>query len=189
MLSFPGNYCSWIFDTVEPVCKVGIDVYHLSGGMSWKLVFELAESAENCGMSSLLVNRYSDGFFAASWAGEDCGEFLFDDSNYSASSSPQLKRLSAPRGVEVNIYLWSWVSQPFFVARLSKHPRFWLTQSPWVYIRPDLINCHWCARSSSPNFPDAISVLLKPSTMPKHAMDRGRICASIIFDYTESVWE
>jgi len=80
--------------------------------MSWKLVLELAESAENTSMSSLLVNRYSDGFFTASGAGEDCGEFLLDNSNYSASSSPQLKRLSAPRGVEVNIYLWSTVLTP-----------------------------------------------------------------------------
>jgi hypothetical protein len=75
--------------------------------MCWELVFELAESAENGGMSSLLVNGYPDSFFAASWAGEDCGEFLFDDSNYSASSSPQLKRLSSPKSDEVNIYLWS----------------------------------------------------------------------------------
>jgi len=96
VLSFPGNYCSWLFDTVESVCEIGIDVYHLGSRMSWKLVFELAESAENSGMASLLVNRYPDGFFTASWASEDCGEFLFDDSNYSASSSPQLKRLSAP---------------------------------------------------------------------------------------------
>jgi len=57
-------------------------------------------------MSSLLVDRYPDRFFTASWAGEDCGEFLLDDSNYSASSSPQLKRLSLPEGVGVNIYLW-----------------------------------------------------------------------------------
>src|SRR5213594_1369255 len=57
MLSFPRNYRSWSLDTVEPVCKVGIDVYHLSRGMSWKLVLELAESAENTSMSSLLVNR------------------------------------------------------------------------------------------------------------------------------------
>ena len=112
MLSFPRNYRSWILDTIEPVCKVGIDVDHLSGGMGWKLVLKLAESTENCGMSSLLVNRYPDSFFTASRAGEDCGEFLFDDSNYSASSSPQLKRLSAPRGVEVNIYLWSTVLTP-----------------------------------------------------------------------------
>jgi len=89
MLSFPRNYRSWILDTIEPVCKVGIDVDHLSGGMGWKLVLKLAESTENCGMSSLLVNRYPDSFFTASRAGEDCGEFLFDDSNYSASSSPQ----------------------------------------------------------------------------------------------------
>ncbi len=107
MFSFPGDYRSWILDAVEPVCKVGIDVYHLCGGMGWKLVFELAESAENCGVSSLLVYRYSDGFFAASWAGEDCGEFLFDDSNYSASSSPQPLTTHPPRGVGVNIYLWS----------------------------------------------------------------------------------
>jgi hypothetical protein len=74
--------------------------------MGWELVFELAESAENRGMASLLVNRYPDSFFTASRAGEDCGEFLLDDSNYSASSSPQLKRLSLPEGVGVNIYLW-----------------------------------------------------------------------------------
>src|SRR5712692_5922795 len=99
MLSFPGHYRSWVFDTVEPVCEVRIDVYHLGGRVGWKLVFELAESAENRGMSSLLVNRYPDGFFTASRAGEDCGEFLFDNSNYAASSSPQLKRLSLPEGV------------------------------------------------------------------------------------------
>ena len=98
MLSFPRNYGSWVFDAVEPVCKVRIDVYHLGSRMGWKLVFQQAESAKNRGIASLLVNRYSDGFFTASWAGEDCGEFLLDNSNYSASSSPQLKRLSAPRG-------------------------------------------------------------------------------------------
>src|SRR3989442_32692 len=107
MLSFPRNYRSWILDTLEPVCKVAIDIYHLSGRMSWKLVFELAESAENRGMSSLLVNRYPDSFLTAPRAGEDCGEFLLDDSNSSASSSPQLKRLSLPEGVGVNIYLWA----------------------------------------------------------------------------------
>ena len=106
MLSFPGDDRSWILDTVEPVCEVGIDVYHLGGGMRWKLVFELAESAENRGMSSLLVNCHPDSFFTASRTGEDCGEFLLDDSNYSASSSPQLKRLSLPEGAGVNIYLW-----------------------------------------------------------------------------------
>src|SRR5712691_4461609 len=98
MLSFPGNYRSRILDTVEPVRKIRIDVDHLGGRMGWKLVLELAESAENRGMSSLLVNRYPDGFFSASRAGEYCGEFLFDDSDYSASSSAQPKRLSSPRG-------------------------------------------------------------------------------------------
>src|SRR5229473_6535052 len=89
MLSFPGHYRSWVFDTVEPVCEVRIDVYHLGGRMGWKFVLKLAESTKHGSMTGLLVNRYSDGFFAASWAGEDCGKFLFDDSNYSASSSPQ----------------------------------------------------------------------------------------------------
>ena len=106
MLSFPRNYRSWILDTVESVREVGINVYHLGGRMGWELVFELAESAENRGMASLLVNRHPDSFFTASRAGEDCGEFLLDDSNYSASSSPQLKRLSLPEGAGVNIYLW-----------------------------------------------------------------------------------
>src|SRR2546425_12949097 len=100
MLSFPRNYRSWILDTVEPVREVGINIYHLGGGMRWKIIFELAESAENCRMPSLLVNRHPDSFFAASWAGEDCGELLLDDSNYSASSSPQPKRLSSSRGQE-----------------------------------------------------------------------------------------
>ena len=98
MLSFPRNYGSWVLDAVEPVCEVRVDVYHLGSRMGWKLVLELAESAQNRGVSSLFVNRYSDSFFTASGAGEDCGEFLFDDSNYSASSSPQLKRLSLQRG-------------------------------------------------------------------------------------------
>jgi hypothetical protein len=75
--------------------------------MGWKIILELAESAENRGMSSLLVNGYPDSFFAAPWAGEDCGEFLLDDPNYSASSSPQPKRLSFPKRVGVNIYLCS----------------------------------------------------------------------------------
>ena len=89
MLSFSGHYRSWVFDTVEPVCEVGVDVNHLGGRMRRKIVLKLAESAEHRSMTGLLVNRYSDGFFSASWAGEDCGEFLLDDSNYSASSSPQ----------------------------------------------------------------------------------------------------
>src|SRR2546425_6854841 len=62
MLSFPRNYRSWILDTVKPICEVGIDVDHLGGRMGWKLVLELAESAENRGMSSLLVNRHPDSF-------------------------------------------------------------------------------------------------------------------------------
>src|SRR2546425_13307005 len=114
MLSFPRNYRSWILDTVKPICEVGIDVDHLGGRMGWKLVLELAESAENRGMSSLLVNRHPDSFFTASWAGEYCGEFLFDDSNYSASSSPQLKLLFAFRRVGVDIYLWSMVFRSSF---------------------------------------------------------------------------
>jgi hypothetical protein len=57
--------------------------------MGWKIILELTESAENRGMSSLLVDRYPDRFFTASRAGEDSGEFLLDNSNYSASSSPQ----------------------------------------------------------------------------------------------------
>ena len=71
MLSFPGYYRSWILDTVKPVCEVGIDVDHLSCGMSWRLVLELAESAENRGMASLLVNRHPDSFLTTSRAGED----------------------------------------------------------------------------------------------------------------------
>ena len=98
MLPFSGNYCSRVFDAVEPVREVGINVYHLGGRVSWKLVLELAESAENRGMSSLLVNGDPDGFFTASWAGEDCGEFLLDDSNYSASSSPQSYHSALPEG-------------------------------------------------------------------------------------------
>ena len=43
----------------------------LSSGMSWKIVFELAECAEDRCVSSLLVNGYPDSFFAASWARED----------------------------------------------------------------------------------------------------------------------
>ena len=89
MLSFPGNYRSRILDTVEPVCKIGIDVYHLGCRMSWKLVLELAESTENRGITCLLVNRHPDRFFTTSRTGEDGGEFLLDDPHYSASSSPQ----------------------------------------------------------------------------------------------------
>ena len=71
MFSFPGDYRSGILYTVEPVCEVGIDVYRLSGRVGWKIVFELAEGAEDSCVSSLLVNRYPDSFFAASWACED----------------------------------------------------------------------------------------------------------------------
>src|SRR6058998_178027 len=78
--------------------------------MGWKLVLELAESAQNSRMTSLLVNRHPDGFFAASWAGKDCGEFLLDDSNYSASSSPQPKRLSSSKGME-SIFTFGRASQ------------------------------------------------------------------------------
>ena len=69
MLSFPRDYRSGVFDAIEPVCEVGIDVYHLGSRVGRKLIFELAESAENRGMSSLLVDRYPDGFFTASRAG------------------------------------------------------------------------------------------------------------------------
>ena len=71
MFSFPGDYRSRIFYTVEPVCEVGIDVYCLSSRMGREIVFELAESAEDRCVSSLLIDRYSDGFFAASGACED----------------------------------------------------------------------------------------------------------------------
>ena len=100
MLSFPRNYRSWILDTVEPVCEVGIDVYRLGGRMGWKLVFKLAKSAENCRVTGLLVNRYPDGFFTASRTGKDCGKLLLDDSNYSASSSPQPLTTHHSRGWE-----------------------------------------------------------------------------------------
>lgn len=71
MFSFPRDYRSGILNTVEPVCEVGIDIYRLSSGMGWKIVFELAEGAEDGCVSRLLVNGYSDSFFAASWACED----------------------------------------------------------------------------------------------------------------------
>ena len=100
MLSFPGHYRSRVFDTVEPVGEVGIDVNHLRGRMRWKLVLELAESAKNSRMTSLLVNRYPDSFFTASRTSKDCGELLLDDSNYSASSSPQPLTTHHPRGWE-----------------------------------------------------------------------------------------
>ena len=71
MFSFPRDYRSGVLDTVEPICEVRIDIYRLSGRMGWKIVFELAESAEDRRMSSLLVNGYPDSLFAASWARED----------------------------------------------------------------------------------------------------------------------
>src|SRR5207245_11079007 len=100
MLACPRNYRSPILDTVEPVREVGINVYHLSRRMGWKLVLELAERAENCRVTGLLVNRYPDGFFTASRTGKDCGKLLLDDSNYSASSSPQPLTTHHPRGWE-----------------------------------------------------------------------------------------
>ena len=71
MFSFPRDYRSGVLDTVEPICEVRIDIYRLSSGMGWKIVFELAESTEDRCVSSLLVNGYPDSFFAASWARED----------------------------------------------------------------------------------------------------------------------
>jgi hypothetical protein len=71
MLSFPRDYRSRILDTIKPVCEVGIDIYRLSGRMGRKIVFELAESAEDRRVSSLLVNGYPDSLFAASGARED----------------------------------------------------------------------------------------------------------------------
>ena len=71
MVSFPRDYRSGVPDTVEPVCEVGIDIYRLSSWMGWKIVFELAEGAEDRRVSSLLVNGYPDSFFTASWARED----------------------------------------------------------------------------------------------------------------------
>jgi len=68
--------------------------------MGWKLVFQQAESAKNRGMASLLVNRYPNRFFTTSRACKDRGEFLLDDSNYSASSSPQADDSRLRRGVE-----------------------------------------------------------------------------------------
>src|SRR6267143_3225102 len=111
MLSLPWHYRSWVFDTVEPVCEVGIDVNHLGGRMGWKIVLKLAESTKHRSMTGLLVNRYSDSFFTASWAGEYSGEFLLDDSNYSTSSSPQPKRTS-PREGEESIFTFVPFQQP-----------------------------------------------------------------------------
>ena len=68
--------------------------------MGGKLVLELAESAEDRDMAGLLVNSYPDSFFTASRACEDCGEFFLDDSNYSASSSPQADDSHPRRGEE-----------------------------------------------------------------------------------------
>ena len=71
MLSFSRNYRSGVLDTIEPVCEVRIDIYRLSSRMSRKIIFELAESAEDRCVSSLLVNRYPNSFFTASRACED----------------------------------------------------------------------------------------------------------------------
>jgi len=71
MLPFAGDYGSGILDTVESVCEVGIDIYRLSSGMGWEIVFELAEGAEDGCVSSLLVNGYPDSLFAAPGARED----------------------------------------------------------------------------------------------------------------------
>lgn len=71
MFSLSRDYRSGILYTVEPVCEVGIDVDRLRGGMGWKIIFELAEGAEDRCMSSLLVDRYPNSFFAASWTCED----------------------------------------------------------------------------------------------------------------------
>jgi hypothetical protein len=68
--------------------------------MRWKIVLKLAKSTKHRSMTGLFVNRYSYSFFTTSRASEDCGEFLLDDSDYSASSSPQSYHSALPEGQE-----------------------------------------------------------------------------------------
>ena len=62
--------------------------------MRWKVVLQIAQGAEDCGMTRVFSDGYSDGFFSTSRANKDGGELLLDDADYSASSSPQWLRLS-----------------------------------------------------------------------------------------------
>jgi hypothetical protein len=57
--------------------------------MRWKVVLQIAQCAEDRGMSRVLCDGYSDCFFSTSRADKDGGELLLDDADYSASSSPQ----------------------------------------------------------------------------------------------------
>ena len=66
--------------------------------MRWKVVLQIAKGAEDCGMPRVFSDGNSDGLFSASRADKDCGEFLLDDADYSASSSPQWLELYALRG-------------------------------------------------------------------------------------------
>ena len=61
--------------------------------MRWKVVLQIAQGAEDCGMTRVFSDGYSDGFFSTSRADKDGGELLLDDADYSASSSPQWPRL------------------------------------------------------------------------------------------------
>lgn len=89
MFPLPWNDGSWVLYAVKSVCEIGVDIDKLGLRVGWKLVFELAEGAKNCCVSSLFVDCHPDGFFAASRAGEHGWEFLLDYSDYSTSSSAQ----------------------------------------------------------------------------------------------------
>src|SRR2546425_1076553 len=61
--------------------------------MSWKVILQIAQGTEDCGMPRVLSYGYPNSFFSTSRANKDGGELLLDYPDYSASSSPQWLRL------------------------------------------------------------------------------------------------
>ena len=66
--------------------------------MRWKVVLKITKGTEDCGMPRVLSDGNSDGLFSTSRADKDGGELLFDNADYSASSSPQWLELYALMG-------------------------------------------------------------------------------------------
>ena len=75
--------------------------------MSWKVIFEVTESAENSCMTCILSDGDPDRFFSTPGTNEDCGEFLLDNADYSPSSPPQRFTLNEAVGLE-SIFTFGW---------------------------------------------------------------------------------
>ncbi len=104
------NNWTRVFNPVELVGEVRVDVDSLSSGMRWKVVLQIAQGTEDSRMPCVLGNGYSNSLFSASRANKHSRELLLDDADYSSSSSPQWLGLCPVRGLD-SIFTFGRASQ------------------------------------------------------------------------------